>query len=165
MLLLTTSFLGYPLPRSHRHGGFEKKMFPSTSYSFLFQIKAVAHMRDATRCNSRPKHLGQVPDKPLEIKASFNASWVNEKTEDINWISYDIHKIWQIELWHLCLAICNACLWFQLKLWVLWSTGIRVSVCKELKIHTKLRLLPPAASCKQERRGVLHLSFHSWAEP
>ena len=34
----------YPLPRSHRHGGFEKKMFPSTSYSFLFQIKAVAHM-------------------------------------------------------------------------------------------------------------------------
>ena len=25
MLLLTTSFLGYPLPRSHRHGGFEKK--------------------------------------------------------------------------------------------------------------------------------------------
>ena len=46
MLLLTTtsSFLGYPLPRSHRHGGFEKKMFPSTSYSFLFQIKAVAHM-------------------------------------------------------------------------------------------------------------------------
>ena len=44
MLLLTTSFLGYPLPRSHRHGGFEKKMFPSTSYSFLFQIKAVAHV-------------------------------------------------------------------------------------------------------------------------
>ena len=25
MLLLTTSFLAYPLPRSHRHGGFEKK--------------------------------------------------------------------------------------------------------------------------------------------
>ena len=44
--ILTTSFLGYPLPRSHRHGGFEKKMFPSTSYSFLFQIKAVAHMID-----------------------------------------------------------------------------------------------------------------------
>ena len=35
MLLLTTSFLGYPLPRSHRHGDLKKKMFPSTSYSFL----------------------------------------------------------------------------------------------------------------------------------
>ena len=45
MLLLTTSFLGNPLPRSHRHGGFKKKKkFPSTSYSFLFQIKVVAHM-------------------------------------------------------------------------------------------------------------------------
>ena len=42
--LLYTSFLGYPLPRSHRHGGCEKKLFPSTSYSFLFQIKAVAQM-------------------------------------------------------------------------------------------------------------------------
>ena len=44
MLLLSTSFFSYPLPRSHRQGGFEKKMFPSTSYSFLFQIKAAAHM-------------------------------------------------------------------------------------------------------------------------
>ena len=44
MLLLSTSFFSYPLPRSHRQGGFEKKMFPSTSYSFLFPIKAAAHM-------------------------------------------------------------------------------------------------------------------------
>ena len=44
MLLLSTSFFSYPLPRSHRQGGFEKEMFPSTSYSFLFQIKAAAHM-------------------------------------------------------------------------------------------------------------------------
>ena len=44
MLLLSTSFFSYPLPRSHRRGGFEKKMFPSTSYSFLFQIKAAAHI-------------------------------------------------------------------------------------------------------------------------
>ena len=45
MLLLSTSFFSYPLPRSpHRQGGFEKKMFPSTIYSFLFQIKAAAHM-------------------------------------------------------------------------------------------------------------------------
>ena len=44
MLLLSTSFFSYPLPRSHRQGGFEKKMIPSTSYSFLFQIKAAAHM-------------------------------------------------------------------------------------------------------------------------
>ena len=44
MLLLSTSFFSYPLPRSHRQGGFEKQMFPSTSYSFLFQIKAAAHV-------------------------------------------------------------------------------------------------------------------------
>ena len=44
MLLLSTSFFSYPLPRSHRQGGFEKNMFPSTSYSFLFQIKAAAHV-------------------------------------------------------------------------------------------------------------------------
>ena len=44
MLLLSTSFFSYPLPRSYRQGGFEKKMFPSTSYSFLFQIKAAAHI-------------------------------------------------------------------------------------------------------------------------
>ena len=44
MLLLSTSFFSYPLPRSHRQGGFEKNMFPSTSYSFLFQIKAAAHI-------------------------------------------------------------------------------------------------------------------------
>ena len=44
MLLLSTSFFSYPLPRSHRQGGFEQKMFPSTSYSFLFQIKAAAQL-------------------------------------------------------------------------------------------------------------------------
>ena len=44
MLLLSTSFFSYPLPRSLLQGGFEKKMFPSTSYSFLFQIKAAAQM-------------------------------------------------------------------------------------------------------------------------
>ena len=49
MLLLSTSFFSYPLPRSHRQGGFEKKMFPSTSYSFLFQIKAAAHMNTGIR--------------------------------------------------------------------------------------------------------------------
>ena len=46
MLLLSTSFFSYPLPRSHRQGGFEKQMFPSTSYSFLFQIKAAAHINN-----------------------------------------------------------------------------------------------------------------------
>ena len=51
MLLLSTSFFSYPLPRSHRQGGFEKKMFPSTSYSFLFQIKAAAHI-DISFCKS-----------------------------------------------------------------------------------------------------------------
>ena len=44
MLLLSTSFFSYPLPRSHRQGGFAKKKFPSTSYCFLFQIKAAAHI-------------------------------------------------------------------------------------------------------------------------
>ena len=49
MLLLITSFLDYPLPRSHRHGKFQKeielkKKNPSAIYSFLFQIKAVAHI-------------------------------------------------------------------------------------------------------------------------
>ena len=48
MLLLSTSFFNDPLPRSHRQGGFEKNMFPSTSYSFLFQIKAAAHMETHT---------------------------------------------------------------------------------------------------------------------
>ena len=70
MLLLTTSFLGYPLPRSHRHGGFEKKMFPSTSYSFLFQIKAVAHIvpTPATGVSKRSVHLmRQVTDRAQHL--------------------------------------------------------------------------------------------------
>ena len=61
MLLLSTSFFSYPLPRSHRQGGFEKKMFPSTSYSFLFQIKAAAHMISYPRfgqTSSTIKHGG-----------------------------------------------------------------------------------------------------------
>ena len=53
MLLLSTSFFSYPLPRSHRQGGFEKKMFPSTSYSFLFQIKAAAHLFLEASCGVR----------------------------------------------------------------------------------------------------------------
>ena len=52
MLLLSTSFFSYPLPRSHRRGGFEKKMFPSTSYSFLFQIKAAAHLENTMLLHS-----------------------------------------------------------------------------------------------------------------
>ena len=54
MLLLSTSFFSYPLPRSNRQGGFEKKMFPSTSYSFLFQIKAAAHIYIGVRFNEQP---------------------------------------------------------------------------------------------------------------
>ena len=53
-LLLSTSFFSYPLPRSHRQAGFEKKMFPSTSYSFLFQIKAAAHMDPMGKNPSQP---------------------------------------------------------------------------------------------------------------
>ena len=58
MLLLSTSFFSYPLPRSHRQGGFEKKMFPSTSYSFLFQIKAAG-------CDS--KNLKLIATSPREM--------------------------------------------------------------------------------------------------
>ena len=56
MLLLSTSFFSYPLPRSHRQGGFEKKMFPSTSYSFLFQIKAAAHIY-LELCQAKPQFV------------------------------------------------------------------------------------------------------------
>ena len=69
MLLLTTSFLGYPLPRSHRHVDLKKKMFPSTSYSFLFQIKAVAHV--VTLAN---KHCLAMSWNPLKFEAIFQIS-------------------------------------------------------------------------------------------
>ena len=67
MLLLSTSFFSYPLPRSHRQGGFGKNMFPSTSYSFLFQIKGAAHIYRKTcrpnhwSCSFKPK-----PNKPKQ---------------------------------------------------------------------------------------------------
>ena len=45
--------------------------------------------------------------------------------------------------------------------WSYESCEVQASVSQS----TKLQLLPPAASCKREWRGVLYLSFHSWAEP
>ena len=74
MLLLTTSFLGYPLPRSHRHGGFEKKKFPSTSYSFLFQIKAVAHMLCLFIWPSKQSYILYMHEKNVSIYSQANIS-------------------------------------------------------------------------------------------
>ena len=66
MLLLSTSFFSYPLPRSHRQGGFEKKMFPSTSYSFLFQIKAVKQLEPV-----QPDRLSVSPRPESSVDGSI----------------------------------------------------------------------------------------------
>ena len=63
MLLLSTSFFSYPLPRSHRQRWIWKKKFPSTSYSFLFQIKAAAHIATKTTTKYWKNHVS----KPVVI--------------------------------------------------------------------------------------------------
>ena len=80
MLLLTTSFLGYPLPRSHRHGGFEKKV--SIHKLFLsFPNKGGCSGESAGKQGNRSS---VIPTKSIQSQntksftsASFNASlWV-----------------------------------------------------------------------------------------
>ena len=87
MLLLSTSFFSYPLPRSHRQGGFEKNMFPSTSYSFLFKIKAAAHIHPppiSPACSAgaawqKRGRAGRRSNARVALKARSHGSLPSEK--------------------------------------------------------------------------------------
>ena len=84
MLLLTTSFLGYPLPRSHRHGGFEKKnvsiqklflSFPNKGGCSYMNIYIYIHELwvRIPKCKTWKRHVSHVPFI-LDIPICFTTS-------------------------------------------------------------------------------------------
>ena len=92
MLLLSTSFFSYPLPRSHRQGGFEKKNVSIHKLFLSFPNKGgCSHVR--TQCNKCIQR--SYPKMSLSILVlQMHNPKINKtrKNKDLKWFTIDFWK-------------------------------------------------------------------------